>query len=275
MPIIWEGCSIETPIFHLEKVVQTKQEDREDFSGPLDLILSLLGKNKMEIADIKITLILEQYLRWMEQRKFLDLEVASEFVTMAAHLVYIKTRMLLSVGDEEALSEMEQLIELLEERKRNENFSRVKEIVPDLAARYAIGQDYLAGLPEPLPVNKQYRYHHKPEDLLGAMRAIFTRGDSKLPPPISAFEGIVGREPYPVSDKAGEIIRTLFRTGVTRFRALFHGSRSRSEVVATFIAVLGLCKARRIRLTGTEEDCTVTCTEEPQDAAMEFTADAY
>ena len=255
--------------------MQTKQEDREDFSGPLDLILSLLGKNKMEIADIKITLILEQYLRWMEQRKFLDLEVASEFVTMAAHLVYIKTRMLLSVGDEEVLSEMEQLIELLEERKRNENFSRVRAVVPDLAGRYAIGQDYLVGSPEPLPVNKRYSYHHKPEDLLGAMRAILTRGDSRLPPPISAFEGIVGREPYPVSDKAGEIIRTLFRTGVTRFRALFHGSRSRSEVVATFIAVLELCKARRICLTGAEEDCTVTCTEEAQDEAMEFTADVY
>ena len=84
--------TIETPIYHLEKVVKTR-EDMEDFNGPLDLILHLLSKNKMEIKDIQISLILEQYLAWMDQRKKLDLEVASEFVTMAAQLVFIKTRM--------------------------------------------------------------------------------------------------------------------------------------------------------------------------------------
>ena len=74
----------------------------EDFDGPLDLILHLLSKNKIEIRDIQITLLLDQYLDWMARREQLNLEVASEFVTMAAHLVYIKTRMLLSIDDEEA-----------------------------------------------------------------------------------------------------------------------------------------------------------------------------
>ena len=87
------------PIYHLERVVKVKTEDLEDFVGPLDLILHLLNKNKMEIKDIQISLILDQYLQWMSQRKELDLEVASEFVTMASHLVYIKTRMLLSIED--------------------------------------------------------------------------------------------------------------------------------------------------------------------------------
>ena len=100
------------PIYHLERVVKVKTEDLEDFVGPLDLILHLLNKNKMEIKDIQISLILDQYLEWMDQRKRLDLEVASEFVTMAAHLVFIKTRMLLSIHDEEAISEMEQLMPL-------------------------------------------------------------------------------------------------------------------------------------------------------------------
>ena len=91
---------------------------------------------------------------------------------------------------------------------------------------------------------------------------------------MSAFDGIVGREPYPVSDKAAELIQRLVRFGVTRFRALFQGNRSRSEVVATFIAVLELCKARRIRLAGTDTDCTVTCTGEGE-TQMEFSTDAY
>lgn len=96
---------MESPIYKLEKVVQGKEE-LQDFEGPLDLILFLLSKNKIEIQDIPIALILDQYLAYLDRRKEMDLEVASEFVTMAAHLMYIKTRMLLSLEDEEAKNEM-------------------------------------------------------------------------------------------------------------------------------------------------------------------------
>ena len=105
------------------------------------------------------------------------------------------------------------------------------------------------------------------------MTAVLERTDNKLPPPVSAFQGIVGREPYPVADKAGEILRRLVRFGVTRFRALFKENRSRSEVVATFLAVLELCKARRLRLAGTQTDCTVTCTGDGEGGEVEFTSD--
>ena len=265
---------METPVFHLEKVVKAKQEDMEDFVGPLDLILHLLSKNKMEIKDIQISLILDQYMQWMENRKQMDLDVASDFVSMAAHLVYIKTRMLLSIHDEEALSEMEQLIASLEEHQRHENYNKIKALVPDMAARYTIGRDYITKVPEHLPVDKVYRYVHDREDLRRTMLVVLDRIGNKLPPPVAAFQGIVGREPYPVSDKASEIVQRLLNFGVTRFRALFKGNRSRSEIVATFIAVLELCKAKRVRLAGTETDCTVTCTGE--DGSLDgFTADTY
>ena len=123
---------MDAPVYHLEHVVHAKEE-MEDFNGPLDLILHLLSKNKMEIKDIQISLILDQYLAWMDRRKEMDLEIASEFVTMAAHLVYIKTRMLLSIQDEEAASEMEQLIASLEEHQRHENYSRIQQLVPELS----------------------------------------------------------------------------------------------------------------------------------------------
>ena len=226
---------MDSPIYHLERVVKARTEDLEDFTGPLDLILHLLSKNKMEIKDIQISLILDQYLAWMDQRKELDLEVASEFVTMASQLLYIKTRMLLSIHDE---------------------------VVPQLDQRYTYGRDFLTKEPEPLQPNKEYRYVHPKEDLKKAMLAVLARSDHKLPPPVSAFQGIVGREPYPVAEKAMEILNRLLHLGVTRFRSLFRGSRSRSEVVATFLAVLELCKARRLRLAGTAEDCTVTSTGE-------------
>ena len=207
---------MDSPIYHLERVVKARTEDLEDFTGPLDLILHLLSKNKMEIKDIQISLILDQYLAWMDQRKELDLEVASEFVTMASQLLYIKTRMLLSIHDEEALSEMEQLIATLEAHQRNENYLKIKEVVPQLDQRYTYGRDFLTKEPEPLQPNKEYRYVHPKEDLKKAMLAVLARSDHKLPPPVSAFQGIVGREPYPVAEKAMEILNRLLHLGVTR-----------------------------------------------------------
>lgn len=265
---------MDSPIYHLEKVVRAQTDDMEDFTGPLDLILSLLAKNKMEIQDIQISLILDQYMAWIEKRRALDLEVASEFITMASQLMFIKTRMLLSIHDEEALSELDQLIASLEEHQRHENHAKIQAIIPQLSDRYDIGRDYITKVPEHIQVNKVYRYSHKAEDLLRAMTAVMERVDNHLPPPMAAFDGIVGREPYPVSDKAGEILERLQRFGVTRFHSLFHGNRSRSEIVATFLAVLELCKARRLRLAGTETDCTVTSIG-GGDEDFEFSADTY
>jgi len=263
---------METPIYHLEKVVRDRADHVEDFNGPLDLILSLLSKNKMEIQDIQISVILEQYLAWMDKRRAMDLEIASSFVTMAAQLMFIKTRMLLSIHDAEALSELDQLITSLEEHQRHENYQKVQSVLPLLSARYEVFQNYITKVPEHLPADKIYRYSHRPEDLCRAFRAILLRSNDRLPPTVAAFEGIVGREPYPVSEKAGELLHRLYRFGTTRFRALFQGSQSRSEVVATFLAVLELCKARRLRLTGTAEECQVISTSGGNEN-FEFSAD--
>lgn len=80
---------MEQPQYHLQNVVHAKQT-LEDFDGPLDVILLLLSKNKIEIQDISISSILEQYLAWLDERKRMDMEVASEFIAMASHLMYIK-----------------------------------------------------------------------------------------------------------------------------------------------------------------------------------------
>ena len=98
-------------------------------------------------------MILEQYLAWMDRRKELDLEVASEFVSMAAQLVFIKSRMLLSIHDEEALSEMEQLIASLEAHQRREDYLKIKAVAPALSDRFALGRDYITKGPEALPAD--------------------------------------------------------------------------------------------------------------------------
>jgi len=248
---------MENPIYKLERVVHDRSEEMQDFEGPLDLILFLLGKNKMEIQDISISLILEQYLAWLEQRQKMDLEVASEFITMASHLMYIKTRMLLSLEDEEAQSEMDSLIKSLEERRRNESYGRIKMMAKRLEPMSEFGRNIETRMPEPVERGKIYEYNHVPADLILAIAEIQNRAERRLPPPKTAFEEIVKREPYPVESKAREIIERLKSGGMTRFLLLFRGNRSRSEIVATFLAVLELCRACVIRLAGSETDCTV------------------
>ena len=106
---------MENPSFFLEGVVKEKNE-LQDFEGPLSLILMLLSKNKIEIRDIKISEILDQYLEYLAQMQSMDLEIASEFVQMASHLLYIKTKTLLTSDDEE-VSELEVLMASLEQLK--------------------------------------------------------------------------------------------------------------------------------------------------------------
>ena len=248
---------MENPVYKLEKVVRSRSEEMQDFEGPLDLILFLLGKNKMEIQDISISLICDQYIGWLEQRQKMDLEVASEFVTMASHLVYIKTRMLLSIEDEEAQSEMDALIQSLEERRRNENYVRVKAVAVRLAPMGEFGRNIVTRNPEPMKRGKIFEYDHEKADLVLAMADIQNRAERSMPPPRTAFQDIVQHEPYPVESKAREILQRLREQGITRFLLLFRGNRSRSEIVATFLAVLELCRARVLHLAGSETDCTV------------------
>ena len=256
---------MDDPIYKLEKVVQTKgDEPLEDFEGPLDLILYLLSKNKIEIQDIPIALILEQYQAYLEKRKQMDLEVASEFITMAAQLMFIKTRMLLNLEDEEAQSEMDALIKSLEERKRGEAYARVRLLSERLAPLGEFGRSILTRPPEPMERGKVYEYDQQPADLVIAMQEVTDRRGQAETPPLRAFDEIVRREPYSVEQKAKEIVRRLKEGGITRFLLLFRGSRSRSELVATFMAVLELCRSRIIRLAGPAADCTVTCREDPE-----------
>jgi len=113
------------PQYRLEGIVRTRNDGMEDFEGPLDVIFLLLSKNKIEIQDVSITAILEQYLAYLDEMKRLDMEIASEFITMASHLMLIKTKMLLSAAEQaEAESELDQLRQSLIERQRKEAIER-------------------------------------------------------------------------------------------------------------------------------------------------------
>ncbi|MBQ9839192.1 MAG: segregation/condensation protein A [Oscillospiraceae bacterium] len=237
------------PQYRLEGIVHTRSEVMEDFEGPLDVIFLLLSKNKIEIQDVSITAILEQYLAYLEEMKRLDMEIASEFITMASHLMLIKTKMLLSKAEqEEAQSELDLLRQSLIERRRKEAIEGIRTAVSYLEPRNEIGRALFTKEPEPLRKDQTYRYRHEPVDLLLALESIAERSQRQLPPPTANFKGIVGKEPYPVSKKAGQLLRTLMLRGVEKLKNLFKGSRSRSEIVATFIAILDMCKSNSVTL---------------------------
>ena len=237
------------PQYKLEGIVHTKTETREDFEGPLDVIFLLLSKNKIEIQDVSITAILEQYLAYLDEMKQLDMQIASEFITMASNLMLIKTKMLLSAAEQaEAESELDQLRQSLLERRRREAMEQIRQAIVQLEPRNEIGRCIFTKEPEPLPKEKTYRYQHSTADLLRALDLISERNQRQLPPPTANFKGIVAKEPYPVNRKAGEVLRQLVLRGVERLKSLFRGNKSRSEIVATFLAILELCKTNSVVL---------------------------
>lgn len=237
------------PQYRLEGIVHTRSEGMEDFEGPLDVIFLLLSKNKIEIQDVSITAILEQYLQYLEEMKRMDMEIASEFITMASHLMLIKTKMLLSAAEAaEAENELDLLRQSLVERKRKEAMEQIRLAVSELEPRNEIGRCLFTKEPEPLRREQGYRYQHDIRDLLRALDTIAERSQRQLPPPTANFKGIVGKEPYPIGRKTGEVLRVLLLRGAERLKNLFKGNRSRSEIVATFLAVLDLCKSNSVTL---------------------------
>lgn len=237
------------PQYKLEGIVHTRTETMEDFEGPLDVIFLLLSKNKIEIQDVSITAILEQYLAYLDEMKRLDMEIASEFISMASHLMLIKTKMLLSAAEQaEAESELDLLRQSLIERRRREAMEQIRLAVTQLEPRNEIGRCLFTKEPEPLRKDNTYRYRHSVLDLLRALDLIAERNQRQLPPPTANFKGIVAKEPYPVTRKAGEVLRQLVLRGVERLKSLFRGNKSRSEIVATFLAILELCKTNSVVL---------------------------
>ena len=213
----------------------------EAFEGPLDLLLHLIAKNKINIYDIPIAEILEQYLSYIDNMKQMDLDVASDFIAMAAQLMLIKSKMLLPrYEDEEEEDPRARLVEMLLE------YQRIKEMSGFFSERGEIGRDTFVKPPEPLSPVREYRYQHERADLVRAVKEMFAGSGRKLPPPVDSFVGIVGTENIPVGTKVREILKRFYHEPDVDFMSLILHAKSRSEIVAYFLAVLELSKNRRI-----------------------------
>lgn len=206
------------------------------FEGPLDLLIHLIRENKIDIYDIPIVLITGQYLRYIEMMKELNLEIAGEFLVMAATLIHIKSRMLLP-PDEEAPPE-EQEDPRLELVQRLLEYQAFKEASLELRER----EDEWLRVFYRVPL-KEEEVEQEPElylfdvnlfDLLGALKKIF---DTAPPEVVS-----ITKETLTVKDKISLIMEMLENQETIRFEDLFKGDRTREQVIVTFLALLELLR---------------------------------
>ena len=220
------------------------------FEGPMDLLLHLISKHKIDINDIPILLLVEQYLDYVRMMQEADMEIASEFLEMAARLVYIKTVSLLPVHEEEAEALKNELQGELSEYKDCQ-------LMAKKLSEQADGFDYLSRAPEKFAPDMTYRRSHEPFELLKAYINAIGRGKRNLPPPIEAFSGIVAHKIVPIRDCVSSIMHRLFKGRKQKFIAFFESAESRSEMVATFLALLSLSKEKKILFNENEGDLEV------------------
>lgn len=218
----------------------------DDFVGPLDLLLTLIQKHKLDLYDISISTLVEQYMEVMGYVKEEDMDVASEFMEMAARLVYMKSLLLLPRHEEEIAelkSELEgQLIE----------YQLVQQMAAHLGERYQ-GQQIFVRAPMDIVDDRPYLVKHRLNDLLEAYLIAKGRRSHRLPPPQKMFTEWVNRPVVSVESREVLVLQKLYAKPIVPFDELFEDSTDSSEAVATFLAVLELVKTGRILFSDDNE----------------------
>lgn len=215
------------------------------FEGPLDLLLHLIEKNKLNIYDIQISELLEQYMEHIRIMQEQDLDIAGEFLSMASRLVQIKSAMLLPKYEEAEKMKEElsgQLIEYQKCRKAAKFFSE------------NISFDSYCREPLKVKADMTYKRTHEPEYLISAYMSAVGRGKARIPVSEEVFSGIVKRRIVSVSSKIVGVMKKLWSGESVRYDKMFDDASDKSELVATFLAILELIKGKRVRVDGEGEN---------------------
>lgn len=228
----------------------------ENFEGPLDLLLQLIARNKLDIYDIKLSVLIDQYLEQVELMQQENPDIESEFLEMASRLIYIKTAKLLPKHEEYEQLKDELSGQLIE-------YQICRQVAKMLAER-ADGFDKFIKGPSEVELPKTYVLNHDKQLMFDSYLLAVGRGQRRLPPPTNAFVKIVAKKIVSVSTKIVFVMRNLFKKGPQKLSALYGASKSRSELVATFLAVLELCKANRVELKGEGDTAEIELIKERQ-----------
>lgn len=216
----------------------------EKFEGPLDLLLSLIQKNKVSIEDIPINLICEQYMEYIAQAQALDMELASEFIVMASELMLIKSKLLLPKVEEDEEDPRAALAEMLIK------YQQAKAAAKKLLPQYAKYSGRLEKDTDEISIDKSFVADQETESLLIAVRRIITYNENRPMPDRETFTPMISKPIVPVEVKIVGILNHMARKKETSLCELLEDSVSLNDMIAIFLGVLELIKTRKILIAG-------------------------
>ncbi|MBO5409097.1 MAG: segregation/condensation protein A [Clostridia bacterium] len=221
----------------------------EQFEGPMDLLLHLIRTHKIDIYDIPIFTLTEQYISYLKAMESLNMEIASEFIVMASELLYIKSKMLLPAPPkEEETQEDDPRRELMQKLL---DYQQYKELSGYLKQREPLGAYTFTKTGEKIKGLIRYTKLDLPkEQLVTALEELVMRIETKLPPDKGVFSGIVEREVVSVALMGDKLLLTVKeKPGISLVDAFLAICSTRAQVAATFMALLDLMKEEKLKIT--------------------------
>ena len=226
-----------------------------DFEGPLDLLLHLIKESKMDIMNIEIEVITDQYMKFLKKKEKMNLEISSEYLVLASELLEIKSKLLIpnnKVEDsEDEIDPREELINRLLEYEAYKNITKVlqeKELL-----RKDIYTKYPENISNYIPENKEIHSDVSLDDLINAFQKYYQRKIDNKP-----LNTKVTLKEISVSSRRSDIRRVLKKKGKVSFFELFPVS-SREYIVATFLAILEMAKNRELKITQNDTFDDIIC----------------
>ncbi len=215
----------------------------EQFEGPLDLLLTLIHKNKVSISDIPIALICDQYIEYLNAANELNMELASEFIVMASELMLIKSKMLLPKEEDDEEDPRAVLADALL------RYSQAKEAAQKLAPLYAFYSGRMIKDTDEISVDKTFVHDQDIADLCTAVRRIITYNNALEKAANTTFTPMISKPIIPVEIKIVSIIKKMEQRGAATLYDLIEGESTLPDAIACFLGVLELIKIRKLLIS--------------------------
>ena len=222
----------------------------ENFEGPIDLLCHLIDKNKMNICDVKLSEITDQYIEYINKMEEMNLEVTSEFLVMASTLIYLKSKSILPkiAEDEEEISEEELLRRIIEYKKYKEITKKLRQMYEESCVRYYKAPDEIE-----LPKQQIKENQYNTENIINTYKELLERNKNKINENAKNIEKIAITDTYTVASKVKEMLRELVKKPKFIFNALFSLNKcNKEEVITAFSGLLEL--SRRNKVITTQEE---------------------
>ncbi|MBO5312755.1 MAG: segregation/condensation protein A [Clostridia bacterium] len=220
----------------------------EQFEGPLDLLLNLLAKNKMTIEEIKIAVICDQYMKYIETMQYYNIELSAEFIVTASQLMLIKSRKLLPRQNEDEKDEDEEELKMA-----LREYERAKEASSKLGSLYTLYNGRMEKDTDEIPADRSYVADHDVNLLSAALMRILSTFEETDEIATEKIKPLISTKTISVGERVFSILRTLINNG-GRVNVIecFNNVMTKHGAVATFMALLEMLKAGRIMIEETE-----------------------